>query len=77
MLRGTIRDHVTQRPRPMLRFFACGEDLSHEPAVAPGRSLFCRRGHRRRLRPVAAMHFHEQVLKLNRVACDVTATLMF
>jgi hypothetical protein len=35
MLRGTIRDHVTQQRRPMLRFFACGEDLSHEPPDAP------------------------------------------
>ena len=32
MLRGTIRDHVTQQRRPFLRFFACGEDLSHDPA---------------------------------------------
>jgi sulfur-carrier protein len=30
MLRGTIRDHVTQLRRPMVRFFVCGEDLSHE-----------------------------------------------
>jgi hypothetical protein len=30
MLRGTIRDHVTQERRAFLRFFACGEDLSHE-----------------------------------------------
>jgi molybdopterin synthase sulfur carrier subunit len=30
MLRGTIRDHVTGQRRPFLRFFACGEDLSHE-----------------------------------------------
>lgn len=30
MLRGTIRDHVTQVRRPFVRFFACGEDLSHE-----------------------------------------------
>jgi hypothetical protein len=29
-LRGTIRDHVTQLRRPMLRFYACEEDLSHE-----------------------------------------------
>jgi hypothetical protein len=35
VLRGTIRDHVTQRRRPFLRFFACGEDLSHEVADAP------------------------------------------
>jgi molybdopterin synthase sulfur carrier subunit len=32
MLRGTIRDHVTKRRRPFLRFYACGEDLSLEPA---------------------------------------------
>ena len=30
MLRGTIRDHVTQKRRPMVRFFACEEDISHE-----------------------------------------------
>jgi sulfur-carrier protein len=30
-LRGTIRDHATQRRRPFVRFFACSEDLSHEP----------------------------------------------
>ena len=30
MLRGTMRDHVTQQRRPLLRFFACGEDLSHQ-----------------------------------------------
>ena len=35
MLRGTIRDHVTQERRPFLRFFACAEDLSHEPPDAP------------------------------------------
>jgi sulfur-carrier protein len=35
MLRGTIRDHVTQLRRPMVRFFACGEDLSHESPEAP------------------------------------------
>jgi hypothetical protein len=35
MLRGTIRDHVTQKRRPMLRFFACEEDLSLEPPDAP------------------------------------------
>ena len=32
MLRGTIRDHVTQQRRPFVRFFACEQDLSHEPA---------------------------------------------
>ena len=34
-LRGTIRDHVTQQRRPLLRFFACEEDLSLEPPDAP------------------------------------------
>ena len=32
VLRGTIRDHVTKERRAFLRFFACGEDLSHEPS---------------------------------------------
>ena len=35
MLRGTIRDHVTLRRRAFVRFFACGEDLSHEPPDSP------------------------------------------
>ena len=35
MLRGTIRDQVTQQRRPYVRFFACEEDLSHEPPDAP------------------------------------------
>ena len=35
MLRGTIRDHVTQRRRAFIRFFACEEDLSHAPLDAP------------------------------------------
>jgi molybdopterin synthase sulfur carrier subunit len=35
MLRGTIRDHVTERRRPFVRFFACEEDLSHEQPDAP------------------------------------------
>jgi hypothetical protein len=35
MLRGTIRDHVTHRRRAFVRFFACEEDLSHEPPDAP------------------------------------------
>jgi hypothetical protein len=35
MLRGTIRDHVTHQRRPMLRFFACQEDLSHERPDVP------------------------------------------
>ena len=47
MLEGTIRDHVTRQRRPFLRFFACEEDLSHEPpdallpdAVASGKEPF-------------------------------------
>jgi hypothetical protein len=47
MLKGTIRDHVTQARRPLVRFFACGEDVSHESpdailpdAVARGREPF-------------------------------------
>jgi hypothetical protein len=46
-LRGTIRDHVTFRRRPFIRFFACQEDLSHDPmdtplpeAVAQGKEPF-------------------------------------
>jgi hypothetical protein len=35
VLRGTIRDHVTLQRRPFLRFFACEEDLSHEPPDTP------------------------------------------
>jgi sulfur-carrier protein len=35
MLRGTIRDQVTQKRRAFVRFFACQEDLSHEPPDAP------------------------------------------
>ena len=35
MLRGTIRDHVDGQRRPMLRFFACSEDVTHESADAP------------------------------------------
>ena len=35
MLRGTIRDPVTQQRRSLVRFFACGQDLSHEPPDAP------------------------------------------
>ncbi|MGH7381973.1 MAG: MoaD/ThiS family protein [Candidatus Methylomirabilales bacterium] len=35
MLRGTVRDHVTQRRRPFLRFFACEQDLSHELPDTP------------------------------------------
>ena len=58
MLRGTIRDHVTQKRRAFVRFFACEQDLSHEPpdtplpdAVATGRRVFCRsRRHGRRMR---------------------------
>ena len=35
MLRGAIRDHQTQQRRPFLRFFACEEDLSHNPPDTP------------------------------------------
>jgi hypothetical protein len=35
MLRGTIRDRATKRRRPFVRFFACREDLSHDPPDAP------------------------------------------
>jgi hypothetical protein len=35
MLRGTIRDYVTQKRRPFVRFYACQEDLSHESPDAP------------------------------------------
>jgi molybdopterin synthase sulfur carrier subunit len=35
MLRGTVRDHVTLNRRAFVRFFACEQDLSHEPADAP------------------------------------------
>ena len=47
MLRGTIREHVTLKRRPLVRFFACEEDLSHDPmdkelpeAVASGKEPF-------------------------------------
>ena len=35
VLRGTLRDHVTHERRPFVRFFACEEDLSHEPPDSP------------------------------------------
>jgi sulfur-carrier protein len=35
MLRGTIRDHETQSRRTLVRFFACGEDISHDPPDTP------------------------------------------
>jgi hypothetical protein len=35
MLRGTLRDHVTQQRRPFIRFFACEEDLSHQSPDEP------------------------------------------
>jgi hypothetical protein len=35
MLRGTIRDHVTHQRRPFIRFFACGQDLSHQAVDIP------------------------------------------
>lgn len=35
VLRGTVRDQATRQRRPLVRFFACGQDLSHEPPDAP------------------------------------------
>ncbi len=35
MLSGTVRDRATQKRRPLVRFFVCGEDISHEPPDAP------------------------------------------
>jgi molybdopterin synthase sulfur carrier subunit len=35
VLRGTIRDHVTEQRRPFLRFFACAQDLTHDQPDAP------------------------------------------
>jgi molybdopterin synthase sulfur carrier subunit len=35
MLRGTVRDHTTQRRRPLVRFFACEEDVTHESPDEP------------------------------------------
>ena len=35
MLRGTIRDHATLKRRPLVRFFACATDVSHDPPDAP------------------------------------------
>jgi hypothetical protein len=35
MLKGTIRDYTTGKRRPLLRFYACGEDVSFEPPNAP------------------------------------------
>jgi sulfur-carrier protein len=35
MLRGTIRDHTTRRRRPLVRFFACSEDVTHDAPDAP------------------------------------------
>lgn len=34
-LRGTIRDHVTKRRRPLVRYFVCSKDVSHEPCDTP------------------------------------------
>jgi hypothetical protein len=35
MLCGTIRDHMTKQRRPFLRYFACRQDLSHDPTDSP------------------------------------------
>jgi sulfur-carrier protein len=47
MLRGTVRDHTTQKRRPLVRFFVCEEDISHDPpgdrlpdAIASGAEPF-------------------------------------
>src|SRR5207237_2196787 len=37
VLRGTIRDHETRKQRPLVRLFACGEDIYHEPPDTPMR----------------------------------------
>ncbi|MGE0450520.1 MAG: MoaD/ThiS family protein [Vicinamibacterales bacterium] len=42
VLQGTIRDHQTGTRRPFLRFFACEEDLSHQPPDAPLPEAVCR-----------------------------------
>src|SRR5579872_2635108 len=41
VLRGTIREHVTHKRRPFVRFFACERDLSHDPADAPLPEAVC------------------------------------
>jgi molybdopterin synthase sulfur carrier subunit len=41
VLRGTLRDHLTQQRRPFVRFFACGQDLSHESPDAPLPEAVC------------------------------------
>ena len=35
MLAGTVRDHATRRRRPLVRFFVCNEDITHDPTDAP------------------------------------------
>ena len=35
MLRGTLRDQITHKRRPFVRFFACKQDLSHDPPETP------------------------------------------
>jgi sulfur-carrier protein len=35
MLQGSLRDHTTKKSRPLLRFFACQRDLTHEPTDSP------------------------------------------
>jgi hypothetical protein len=35
MLRGAVRDHETRKRRPLVRFFACAEDVTHDPDDAP------------------------------------------
>ncbi|OJX39653.1 MAG: hypothetical protein BGO78_05185 [Chloroflexi bacterium 44-23] len=53
MLQGTIRDHVSKERRPFIRFFACGQDFSHQPTDTPLPD--CVRDGREPLRIVGAM----------------------
>ena len=62
MLHGTIRDHVTHKRRPFLRFFACEEDLSHEPPDAP--------------LPDAVASGAEPYLVIGAMAGEITRTLV-
>ncbi len=73
MLRGTIRDTVTKQRRPFIRFYACGEDLSHEPPDAPGASRSCERERSRFALSVlwqADNLAHQRLTAKKRVGCD-------
>ena len=83
VLRGTIRDHVTQQRRPFLRFFACAEDLSHEPPDAPlpeavvpgGRAFSGHRGGGGRL-SAAVSHSSQTRLEWGTNLCPTAAHLV-